>query len=50
MAGDEPNYCSRCVHWQNEKLPCPWDYMYNDDEYYYDCMDFERSKEIQNND
>jgi NADH pyrophosphatase NudC (nudix superfamily) len=41
----EPNYCSRCVHWQNEELPCPWNYMFNDDEYYYDCMDFERFKE-----
>lgn len=45
MDGAEPNYCSRCAHWQNEELPCPWFYMFNDDEYYYDCMDFERSKE-----
>lgn len=42
------NYCKQCQHWKNSDMPCQWDYMYNNKDYYYDCTDFIRKED--NND
>ena len=40
---DKEHHCKYCCHWENKENPCPWGYMYDDDDYVSDCMDFERA-------
>ena len=39
---DEPKtYCTDCIRYKNGD--CPWDLMYKDSDYAYDCMNYEET-------